>query len=47
MNLKGDNGAKEVIRKNSNFVISCKVDNASFDIDFKDDFKDFLSQNSF
>ena len=47
MNLKGDNGAKEVIRKNSNFVISCKVDNASFDIDFKDDFRDFLSQNSF
>ena len=47
MNLKGDNGAKEVIRKNSNFVISCKVDNASFDIDFKDDFRDFLSQNPF
>ena len=47
MNLKGDNGAKEVIRKNSNFVISCKVDNASFDIDSKDDFRDFLGQNSF
>ena len=46
MNLKGDNGAKEVIRKNSNFVISCKLENASFDIDFKDDFKDFLGQNS-
>ena len=46
MNLKGDNGAKEVIRKNSNFVISCKVDNASFDIDSKDDFRNFLGQNS-
>ena len=47
MNLKGDNGAKEVIRKNSNFVISCKVDNASFDVDSQDDFRDFLSQNPF
>ena len=47
MNLKGDNGAKEVIRKNSNFVISCKVDNASFDVDSQDDFRDFLRQNSF
>ncbi len=45
--LKGDIGAREVIRKNSNFVISCKLDNASFDVDYKDDFRDFLSQNSF
>ena len=47
IHLKGDIGAREVIRKNSNFVISCKLDNASFDIDFKDDFRDFLSQNPF
>jgi len=44
--LKGDIGAREIIRKNCNFVISCELDNASFDIDFKNDFKDFLSQNS-
>ena len=46
IHLKGDIGAREVIRKNCNFVISCKLENASFDIDFKDDFKDFLGQNS-
>ena len=45
IHLKGDIGAREVIRKNCNFVISCKLENASFDIDFKVDFKDFLSQN--
>ena len=47
IHLKEDIGAREVIRNNCNFVISCKLDNASFDIDFKDDFRDFLSQNSF
>ena len=46
IHLKGDIGAREVIRKNRNFVISCELDNASFDIDFKDDFRDFLGQNS-
>ena len=46
IHLKGDIGAREVIRKNYNFVISCELDNASFDIDFKNDFKDFLSQDS-
>ena len=46
IHLKGDIGAREVIRKNCNFVISCELDNASFDIDFKDDFRDFLGQNS-
>ena len=45
IHLKGDIGAREVIRKNCNFVISCKLDNAFFDIDCKDDFRDFLSQN--
>ena len=47
IHLKGDIGAREVIRKNCNSVISCKLDNASFDVDFKDDFRDFLRQNSF
>ena len=46
IDLKEDIGAREVIRKNCNFVISCKLENASFDIDFKDDFKDFLGQHS-
>ena len=45
--LKGDIGAREVIRKNCNSVISCKLDNASFDVDSKEDFRGFLSQNSF
>ena len=45
--LKGNIGAREVIRKNCNFVISCKLDNASFDVDSKDDFRNFLNQNSF
>ncbi|MDA9689985.1 nucleotidyltransferase family protein [Betaproteobacteria bacterium] len=47
MHLKGDIGARELVRNNCNFVISCKLDNASFDIDFKDDFRNFLSQNPF
>ena len=46
IHLKGDIGGREVIRKNWHLVTSCKLDNASFDIDFKDDFRDFLSRNS-
>ena len=45
IHLKGDLGAREVIRKNYNFVISCELHNASFDVDYKDDFRDFISQN--
>tara|TARA_Y100000022_G_scaffold196611_1_gene203866 strand:- start:438 stop:998 length:561 start_codon:yes stop_codon:yes gene_type:complete len=47
IHLKGDIGAREVISSNRNFVTSCRLDNASFDIDFKDDLRDFLSQNPF
>ena len=45
--LRGDVGAKEIIRRNCDFVTACNIDNASFDIDIKNDLSLFLSQHRF